>query len=105
MKNKTQWKPSKFIYQNNKLIASRNISEVGIGSRMMADIVANHYDTYIAQHVNGSLLDLGCGKVPLFEAYKNSITESTCVDWANSAHQNEFIDFECDLNEKLPFED
>ena len=45
----------------------------------------------------GYLLDLGCGKVPLYLIYKSHITDSICVDWGNSLHGNDYIDSECDL--------
>ena len=44
MKNKNNWKPTKFIYRDGKLRASRNPKEVGISSRLGADIVAEFYD-------------------------------------------------------------
>jgi SAM-dependent methyltransferase len=105
MKNTEQWRPSKFIQRKNKLIGSRDIKEVGVSSRLMADIVATHYDLHLKQHVNGRLVDLGCGKVPLFAAYKNYISECICVDWANTVEKNIHLDRECNLNDPLPFVD
>lgn len=104
MKNKEQYKPSKYIYHNEKLIASRNTQEIGISSRLIADIVAEFYDQNLKLHAKGKLLDLGCGKVPLYNAYKEFVTENICVDWGNTLHENEFLDFECDLTKDLPFE-
>ena len=80
MKNKEFWKPSKFIYKNKKLIASRDPKEVSISSRLMIDIIAQFYDNYLKLYARGNLLDLGCGKVPLYEAYKDYIIDNTCVD-------------------------
>src|SRR6267142_5681608 len=71
MKNIELWRPSKFIYRKNKLMGSRDPKEVGISSRLMADIVAAHYDQHLKQHVGGKLVDLGCGKVPLYAAYRD----------------------------------
>ena len=105
MKNKENWQPSKYVRVNGKLRASRNPKEVGVGSQLMADIIAAHFDTYIKDHTRGKLLDLGCGKVPLYETYKNYITENICVDWDISYHQNFYTDFNCDLNDPLPFSD
>lgn len=104
MKSCDKWQPSKFVYKNGKLIASRDTEEVGVGSRLIADLIAQIYDKNLQQHAKGKLLDLGCGKVPLYHAYKNYITDNICVDWQNSLHKNEFLDFECNLNEILPFE-
>lgn len=103
MKNKENWTPSKFTYQHGKLMASRNQQEMGIPSRLIAGIVAKLYEVNIPAHVKGRLIDLGCGKVPLYEAYKSYITENICVDWQNTLHRNEYLDYECDLTQRLPF--
>lgn len=103
MKNKDNWKPSKFVYKGGKLVSSRDSREVRIGSRLITDIIASYYDVYIPKYAKGKLIDLGCGKVPLYEAYKNHITENICVDWENTLHKNEFLDYEGDLTKKLPF--
>lgn len=104
MKNKGRWKPNKFVYKKGRFIASRDPREVAISSRLVADLVAGFYNTYIGKHCRGNLIDLGCGKVPFYEAYKNYISDNTCVDWADTLHKNEYLDFECDLTKDLPFE-
>lgn len=105
MKNKGKWTPSKYAYRRGRLAASRNPTEVMVGSRLMADIVAALYDKYIPQHVTGRLIDLGCGKAPLFEAYRKYITDNVCLDWQHTEHRNEYLDYTCDLNGRLPFSD
>jgi SAM-dependent methyltransferase len=105
MRNRAQWRPSKYVYKNGRLIASRNQMEVGIGSRLTADLIAELYDDNLSQHAKGKLLDLGCGNVPLFIAYKDYVTDNICVDWASTLHKNEYLDFECDLTQGLPFAD
>ena len=105
MKNKDKWKPSKYVYHNKKLIGSRKVSELSVSSRLVADLVAAKYDELLPVHAVGDLLDLGCGKVPLYVAYKNYIADCTCVDWENTLHANQYIDYTCDLNNKLPFDD
>lgn len=105
MKNKDKWTSSKYVYKKNKLSSSKNSKELQVGSRLIADIVANLYDTYIPKYVKGRLIDLGCGKVPLFEAYKNYVTENICVDWMNTLNEDGYLDLECDLNKRLPFND
>lgn len=104
MKNSEKWLPSKFVYKKGRLTASRDPNELQISSRLVATLVARSYDTYIKDHVTGRLIDLGCGKVPLFEAYKNYVTDNICIDWGNSIHKNQYLDFECDLTKILPFE-
>ena len=71
MKNIENWKPSKFTYnRRGKLIASKNLKEVGAGSRLMGNLVAEFYDEALRVYSKGKLIDLGCGKIPLFAAYK-----------------------------------
>ncbi|MFA6400496.1 MAG: class I SAM-dependent methyltransferase [Salinivirgaceae bacterium] len=103
MKYKDKWKPNKFVYKKGKLRASQDPHEVGIPSRLAADLVAQFYDLHLNKYSNGRLLDLGCGKIPLFEVYKNSVKECICVDWENTTHKNIHIDMFVDLNKPLPF--
>jgi SAM-dependent methyltransferase len=105
MKNQDKYQPSKYVYIKGRLIATRDEKEVGVGSRLIADIIAAFYDKNIQKHAKGKLLDLGCGKVPLFLAYKEYVTDNICVDWENTLHKNEYLDFECDLTKDLSFED
>lgn len=105
MKNTENWKPSKFIIKNGKLVASRDPRQVGISSRLVADIVADFYWTYLKDHCGGKLLDLGCGHVPFFEVYRDLVEENVCVDWASTVHKNEYLGYECDLTRDLPFPD
>jgi len=105
MKHRELWQPSKYVYRNGKLAASRDHVEVGVGSRLMVDLVAGFYDRNLPIHAKGRLLDLGCGKVPLFAAYSKLVTDNICVDWENSLHPNAYLDFECDITASLPFKD
>lgn len=102
MKNKDKWKTSKYVYRNGVLTAS---SEVAVCSRLFASITASFYDENIKTHCSGKLLDLGCGNVPLYEAYRNSIDDVICADWSNTFHKNQYLDCECDLTQALPFQD
>ncbi|HEY5478681.1 MAG TPA: class I SAM-dependent methyltransferase [Gaiellaceae bacterium] len=105
MKNRDNWRPSKFVYRRGKLIASRDTEEVDAASRLMVDRVAAYYDANLRRHARGRLVDLGCGKAPLYRAYADSVSEVTCVDWGNTSHENAYLDLECDLNKTLPFTD
>jgi SAM-dependent methyltransferase len=105
LRNSDQWKPSKFVFRYGRLRATRDKREVLVSSRLITDLVARGYEEYIARFATGRLLDLGCGKVPLYEAYKGRVASATCVDWANSLHRNQHLDFECDLTQPLPFDD
>ena len=103
MRNREKWEPSKFVYRKGRLIASRDRKEVGVSSRLITDLVANFYDNNLKKFARGKLLDLGCGKVPLYESYKNHVTDNICVDWENSLHKNNYVDFKCDITKSLPF--
>lgn len=105
MQSADTWKPGKYVYRKNRLTASRDAREVGIGSRLMTDLIAEFYDTSLKKYAKGRLLDLGCGKVPLYCAYRDYVTDNTCVDWANTLHGNPHLDHECDLTEPLLFAD
>ena len=105
MRNKENWAPSKYILVKGRWRASRDPDQVNPGSRLMVDLIAGFYNEYLKQYTGGKLLDLGCGKVPLYGAYREFITESTCVDWQDSIHGSEFIDVWTDLNQPLPFPD
>ncbi len=99
------WAPSKYIYRRSALAASRDCTEVSPGSRLVTDITAGYYDKNLKTYAVGRLLDLGCGKVPLYAAYKEYVSENTCVDWGSTLHKNEHLDFECDLTKPLPFKE
>jgi SAM-dependent methyltransferase len=105
MKNPDQWQPGKFVIRNGHLRASRDGREVSAGSRLAADLVANAYERHVGAHARGRLVDLGCGKVPLYAAYRDLVTETVCVDWANSLHGGLHVDVACDLSQTLPFPD
>ena len=105
MRNQEKWKPTKYIYKNNQLIGSRDPKEVGIASRLITDLVAMYYNICTKKYCSGKLLDLGCGKVPLYISYKNYVDEIITVDWGNTSHKNDHIDYECDLTKDIPFPD
>jgi SAM-dependent methyltransferase len=103
MRNKEKWKPTKYIFKRGKLRGSRDYLEVGISSRLITDLIAEVYDVELKKYFNGRILDLGCGKVPLYEFYKNYTSEVICADWEKSLHDNDFIDKITDLNQNLDF--
>lgn len=98
MQNIQLWQPSKFVWKGDRLIASRDPLQVSISSRLIGDCIASFYEKAIPTHTSGHLVDLGCGKVPLYHVYKNYCTEITCIDWANTLHPNPHLDISQDLN-------
>lgn len=105
MRHAERWQPSKYVFRNGRLAASRGASGVGLASRLIGDILAGYFGRHLKENCTGRLLDLGCGDVPLFEAYHEFVDEVVCVDWAQTLHPNDFLDYECDLNKPLPFRD
>lgn len=105
MRNCDRWRPTKYVYENGNLIASRDPKQVGVASRLVTNLVAEAYQSTLAQHARGRLIDLGCGSVPLFGAYRDFIVDNVCVDWGNTRHDAGHADLECDLTRSLPFAD
>lgn len=105
MRNADQWKPTKFVRTKGRLRGSRDPQALGIASRVTADLTASFYEAVLGKYARGRLVDLGCGHVPLFEAYKDLVTRVTCLDWAHTAHQSPHLDVEQDLGTPLQLED
>lgn len=101
MKNKNLWKATKFIKTSYGFKATEDPEILPIGSRFIGSILANLYPKLIRQYARGLLLDLGCGSVPLYEMYKEYVTDNICVDWSNSLHDGKYLDNEANLNEKI----
>ena len=105
MQNRNDWIPSKFVKTKKSFKATTDLIEVGIANRFLGDIQAKNYFNMIKDHAAGVLLDLGCGKVPLYEMYNLFITNNICADWPNSYHKTLFLDFKIDLNKPFPIKD
>jgi SAM-dependent methyltransferase len=105
MNDVENWKPSKYVMRHGKLTPTTVRAELAPSSRFIAHLVASRYQKAIAKHANGKLLDLGCGKVPLYETYRDRVSENICADWPSTIHKNSYIDTFCDLSKALPFED
>lgn len=104
MQNKQGWYPTKFIKKGGRYCSTRDTQYVSLGSRFIVNVLSEVYEAMLKKHASGRLLDLGCGNVPLYEMYRNYVTDNMCIDWSNSLHENPFIDDEFDLNEPVPFE-
>lgn len=102
MKNADSWVPTKYARRRGRLTAG---PEAGAGSWLIARLVAEVYDRHLELHARGRLVDLGCGSVPLYEAYSGLVTSVTCVDWAENKSGARHLDVQHDLTEPLPFAD
>lgn len=103
MKNVASWKPGKFIMRRGRLRGSPDPAELSPGSRLIGDLVAGRLQKALEKHASGRLLDLGCGKVPLFGVYRDLVEEVTCVDWSGSIHGDMHLDCVADLSSGIPF--
>jgi SAM-dependent methyltransferase len=101
MKAEADWKPSKFAFDGERLSVGPDVSS---GGWLMTRLVAEAYERALPRYARGRLVDLGCGTVPLYAAYRPFVGTITCVDWGESRHGAAYRDFDCDLNEPLPFE-
>jgi SAM-dependent methyltransferase len=91
--------------RRDRLRATTNQVELAAGSRLVADLVAASYDRALREHARGRLLDMGCGKAPLYLAYKDRVTDVQCIDWANGLHGTNYLDKVCDLGGAIPYAD
>ena len=105
MRNKTCWRPTKYVRTRQGYRASSDPAEVALGSRFIAGLQVRAYQQLLQQHAQGLLLDLGCGKVPLYQIYQEHIADNICIDWQNTLHASEHLDYECDLNQSIPLPD
>ena len=105
MKNASSWYPTKFEIVNEHLQISSNPLEVSFSSQLIGKRIAEFYDIALRKYAHGNLLDLGCGAAPLYGFYRKFVDNNICVDWNNSPHSSRYIDFACDLNQALPFQE
>lgn len=105
MKNKEKYIQTKYIVEGNIIKPTSNMNYLLGSSWLIVKLVANLYQKFIPLYAKGLLLDLGCGIVPLYDAYNKYVDDNICVDWENSLHKNDYLDYTCDLNGRLPFED
>lgn len=105
MRQPDQWTETKYIQRAGRWIGSRDARQLGVGSRLIADLTAALYAEQLAHHARGRLADLGCGRVPLYGLYRERVGEVTCVDWPQSVHASPHLDAAVDLNAALPFAD
>lgn len=101
MKNEQAWKPTKFGTAGGRLSVGPAASGA---SWLVTQLVAKAYERHLPGHARGRLVDLGCGKVPLYAAYRAQVSEVTCVDWSGSADSAQHLDVAHDLNQPLPLE-
>jgi SAM-dependent methyltransferase len=105
MRNAVNWRPSKYVTHRDRLRGARDNAEVAIGSRLLADLNAEVFSRLLPRFVTGRLLELGCGKAPLYGVYREFASDVICADWPASKHGNDYVDVTCDVGRGLPFRD
>ena len=105
MRNENKWTPTKFCLYNGELRSSVAKDQVSVGSRFVTELTAKFYAEEIPRRVSGVVLDLGCGKAPLYAAYKEFASEIICIDWEDTVSSDSYLDYSADLNEKIPLPD
>jgi SAM-dependent methyltransferase len=105
MPSEHTWKPTKFVQIGHRWRASRDPEELAVASRLIGDLSVRCYQKAIEQYAKGRLVDLGCGKAPLYGIYQDKADSVVCVDWDQSLHGTEFVDRQMDLNGPLAFPD
>lgn len=103
MRQHDRWMPSKYVMRGERLRPNRDRSELAVSSRLIARLITDKYQSAFRQYAHGLLLDMGCGKVPFYEGYRECVSENICIDWPSSIHSNAHVDVFCDLSRTLPF--
>jgi SAM-dependent methyltransferase len=101
MKCEGDWRPSKFACAHGRIRPGPDASPA---SWLITRMVGGAYERYLPLHARGRLVDLGCGTVPLYSAYRPLVSEITCVDWSGDAAGARHVDVAHDLNQPLPLE-
>lgn len=102
MRNADRWKPTRLIRDPRTGSFRTNRKDVYGGSLYIAELQHVIYLPLLQAHIQGHVLDIGCGPVPYYEVYRDKATAITCVDWAASVHGTEYVDQFIDLNEPGP---
>ena len=105
MRNESAWKATKFVRHGKAWRASRDRMEVAASSLLIADISVRFYQEALEGFASGRLIDLGCGKAPLYGIYRSRVDSVVCVDWPYGDHGSDFVDHQMDLNGRLAFSD
>lgn len=105
MKDEASWIPTKFEPADGTWRGARREEFLAASSRILADAIAPVWHEALRRHAHGRLLDLGCGRVPLFGMYRQLVDDVVCIDWKASLHGVGHVDALADLNRPLPLAD
>jgi SAM-dependent methyltransferase len=105
MRNTDLWQPTKVGLRDGRCTIPGAKKAVAPGSILIATFVARWYAKVLPEYARGTLLDVGCGKMPYYALYERYVERVIGTDWLQSLHGAAFVDFACDLNSALPLED
>lgn len=96
LKQQDNWYPTKYSHaRDGRLVAGPSVP---LGSRFVGGILADAYSAAISEWAEPPIIDLGCGPVPLYAAYRSIDANPVCVDWSSSTHETRHVDVMADLN-------
>lgn len=104
MRNSELWLPTKVALTgpDNQLKIPANSKELSPGSTLIATLAAYWYQRNLKLYARGTLLELGCGKMPYRALYANHVENIIATDWPGSLHGQRFVDFSADLTRGIP---
>ncbi|HME69875.1 MAG TPA: methyltransferase domain-containing protein [Myxococcota bacterium] len=105
MKSPEAWTPTKFVATPGGLRASRDARYVGLGSRLVTDLLAPVYERALRTFARGVLVDLGCARAPLYGVYHALVQDVVCIDRAEPAEGPCHLDGVADLERGIPLPD
>jgi len=95
-----QWKESKFHNSSKGLVASKDENHVAVSSRIVCTLVGQFYSKHIPDHIQGKIIDLGCGSAPLYGAYAPLTSCQDFLDVENRLNHSS-LDYSACLNEPI----
>lgn len=107
MRDPSQWRPTRLIRNERTGEMKLNKARTYGGSLYLGELQRKAYLPLFKEHLRGRLLDVGCGPVPYYEAYRDLIEDSVCLDYPGTVHGRENLDVVADLNvdPRIPLED
>lgn len=107
MRDPNQWRPTRLIRDERTGEFKLNKARTYGGSLYLGELQRKAYLPLFKEHLHGRLLDVGCGPVPYYEAYKDQIDESVCLDYPGTLHGRTHLDIIADLNAvpRMPLDD
>ena len=104
MQNKDKWLQTIIEIDENGKMRPNKQSKEG-GSYVPITISCEIMNKIGKKYFKGKLLDLGCGNVPYYAWYRDSVEDNVCIDWADTFHKNEYLDVVHDISQDFPFQD